>query len=147
MRLKLAVLLFLASNLCPLSLGQPSQSDRYKYAPLVATAKLWNIIRYLHPRVTGDSTAWDNALLAAIPKIEAAHADDELAAALDAMLSTLHDPCTRIAAGLLGKSVSVQSFDPDTMVIHTGNGDLAGSVGAGLMLKMGIPQTSSIVWD
>jgi len=147
MRLKLAVLLFLASILSPLSLGQPSQSDRYKYAPLVSTAKLWNMIRYLHPRVAGDSTAWDNALLAALPKIEAAHADDELAAALDAMLDTLHDPCTRIASGLSGKSVSVQSFDPDTMVIHTGNGDLAGSVGAGLMLKMGIPQTSNLVWD
>jgi hypothetical protein len=33
------------------------------------------------------------------------------------------------------------------MVIHAGNGDLAGSLGAGLMLKMGIPQTSTIVWD
>src|SRR5579872_7037438 len=117
MRLKLAVLIFLAAILARLS-GQPSQTDKYKYAPLVATAKLWNMIRYLHPRVTGDSTQWDAALIAAIPKLEAVHSDEDLAVALDALLETLHDPCTRIAFGLPGKGVSVQSPDSDTMVIH-----------------------------
>src|SRR5580692_4055318 len=111
MRLKLAIVFLVAANL----LGQPSQSDRYKYAPLVSTAKLWNMIRYLHPRVTGDSTAWDAALIAALPKIEAAHSDEDLATALDAMLETLHDPCTRIAYGLPGSGLSVQSLESDTM--------------------------------
>ncbi len=143
MRLNVTVISLLAANL----LAQPSQSDKYKYAPLVATARLWNMIRYLHPRLTGDSTAWDGALLAAIPKIEAAHSDEELAVALDGMLETLHDPCTRIALGLPGKGVSVQSSDSGTMIIQPGNGDLAGTLGAGLMLKMGIPQTSILVWD
>ncbi len=143
MRLKLAVSFLLAANL----VAQPTQSDRYRYAPLVSTAKLWNMIRYLHPRVTGDSTQWDAALMAAIPKIEAAHSDDELAVALDAMLATLNDPCTRIAHGMPGKGVTVQSRESDTMVIRADNGDLAGSLGAGLMIKMGIPQTSHIVWD
>jgi C-terminal processing protease CtpA/Prc len=143
MRLTLLGLCFLAAPI----LAEPSQSDRYKIAPLVATAKLWNLIRYLHPRVTGDSTAWDTALIAALPKIEAAHSDDDLAVALDDMLKTLHDPCTRIAFGLPGAGVTVQSFDSDTMVIHAGNGDLSGSLGAGLMLKMGIPQTNNLVWD
>ena len=132
--------------LAPL-LAEPTQSDRYKYAPLVSAAKLWNMIRYLHPRVTGDSTAWDNALLAAIPKIETAHSDEELAVALDGMLETLHDPCTRIALGLPGAGVSVQSFETGVMVIHAANGDLSGSMGATLMLKMGIPQTDYLVWD
>src|SRR6185369_5679761 len=133
MRLKLAVITLLA--VATLS-GQLSQSDKYKYAPLLGAAKLWNMIRYLHPRVTGDSTAWDAAFIAALPKIEDAHSDEELAVALDAMLSTLHDPCTRIAFGLPGKGVTVQSFAEDTMVIHAGNGDLSGSMGAGLMLRM-----------
>ena len=62
------------------------------------------------------------------------------------MLDTLHDPYTdRLRSPRQG--VSVQSFDTDTMVIHAGNGDLAGSVGAGLMFKMGIPQTSNLIWD
>src|ERR1035438_1831424 len=101
MRLNLAVFTLLAAQLAQSSLfAQPSQSDRYKYAPLVATAKLWNMVRYLHPRVTGDSTAWDNALIAAIPKLDGVHSDQDLAVALDAMLETLHDPCTRIASGL-----------------------------------------------
>jgi C-terminal processing protease CtpA/Prc len=148
MRLKLAILSFLATGLAQFSLfGQPSQSDKYKYAPLVSAARLWNMIRYLHPQVTGDSTQWDAALIAAIPKIEAAHSDEDLAVALDAMLETLHDPCTRIAFGLPGKGLSVQSSDSETMVIHAGNGDLSGSLGAGLMLKMGIPQTNNVVWD
>lgn len=145
MRLKLAVLILVA-NLNQLS-GQPSTSDKYKYAPLVAAARLWNMIRYVHPRVTGDSTGWDAALLAAIPKLEAVHSDEDLAVALDGMLQTLHDPCTRIAFGLPGNPISVQSPDADTMVIHAGNGELSGSLGAGLMLKMGIPQTSNVVWD
>jgi hypothetical protein len=114
---------------------------------MVAAAKLWNMVRYVHPRLTGDSTAWDNALLAAIPSIEAAHSDEELAVALDTMLATLHDPCTRIALGIPGKGISVQALESDTMVIHAGNGDLNASMGAGLMLKMGIPQTSNLVWD
>lgn len=143
MRLTLAVTFLLAATL----LAEPTQSDRYKYGPLVSAAKLWNMIRYLHPRVTGDSTAWDSALVAALPKIEAAHSDEELAVALDSMLKTLQDPCTRIALGLPGAGVSVQSLDADTMVIHAGNGDLSGSMGAGLMLKMGIPQTNYLVWD
>jgi C-terminal processing protease CtpA/Prc len=147
MRLALALLTLLAVNLSQVPLfGQPSQSDRYKYAPLLSAAKLWNMIRYLHPRVTGDSTAWDSALIAALPKIENSHSDEELAIALDAMLATLHDPCTRIAFGMPGKGVSVQSVS-DAMVIHAGNGDLSGSMGAGLMLRLGIPQSNSIVWD
>jgi C-terminal processing protease CtpA/Prc len=143
MRLTFALLFLAQFSL----FGQVSKSDKYKYAPLVATAKLWNLVRYLHPRVTGDSTTWDAALIAALPKIEAAHSDEDLAAALDAMLQTLHDPCTRIAAGLVGKGISVDSYASDTMVIHAGNGELSGSLGAGLMLQMGIPQTSNLVWD
>jgi len=142
MRLTLLGLLLAA----PL-LAAPPQSDRYKFGPLVSSCKLWNMVRYLHPRVTGDSTAWDAALVAAIPKIEAAHSDEELAVALDDMLKTLQDPCTRIAFGLPGAGVSVQSSGAGTMIIHAGNGDLSGSLGAGLMLKMGIPQTDNLVWD
>lgn len=114
---------------------------------MLATAKLWNLIRYLHPRITGDSSNWDRALLNAIPKIEAAHADDELAVALDAMLATLDDPCTRIAFGLPGKPVTTKSIESDIMVLQAGNGDLSGTMGAGLMLRMGMPQTSHVVWD
>ena len=143
MRLTIAMFLLVAATL----FAQPTQSDRYRYAPLVATAKLWNMVRYLDPRVTGDSTAWDSALLAALPRIEEVHSDEDLAVALDAMLATLHDPSTRIAAGLPGKALTVQSPDTDSMVIHAGNGDMSGSLGAGLMLQMGIPQTSSVVWD
>jgi C-terminal processing protease CtpA/Prc len=143
MRLTLVSLFLLTAHL----VAQPSQSDRYRYAPLLSTAKLWNMIRYLDPRAAGDSTAWDAALVAALPKIEAAHSDEDLAKALDAMLETLHDPCTRISLGLPGNPVSVQSIDSGTMVIHAGNGDLTSSMGAGLMLKMGIAQTDNIVWD
>src|SRR5579862_7023512 len=103
MRLKLTVSLFLAAQV----LAQPSQSDRYKYAPMVAAARLWNMIRYQHPQLTGDSTAWDSALIAALPNLEAVHSDEDLAVALDSMLQALHDPCTRVAFGVPGKGVTV----------------------------------------
>ena len=136
--------LFLAAAIV---FAQPTQSDRYRLAPLVAAARLWNMIRYVDPRVAGASTDWDAALIAALPKLESAHSDEDLATALDGMLATLHDPCTRISLGMPGSGVTVESLDSGTMVIHAGNGDLSGSMGAGLMLKMGIPQTSNIVWD
>src|SRR5579859_1057571 len=130
MRLKLAVFPVLAAILAQWVISaQLSPSDKYRYAPLVAAARLWNMIRYLHPRVNGDSTQWDAALLAALPKLEQVHSDEELAVALDSMLETLHDPCTRIASGLPGKTLSVQAPDSDTMVIHAGSGELAGSLG------------------
>ena len=141
--LTLALLLLLA----PLTHAQPTPSDRYKYNPLLMTGKLWNLIRYVHPHLSGDSTAWDAALVEAIPKIEASHSDEEMALALDAMLKTLNDPSTRVVHGMSGKSPSTQALDTDTMVIRAGDGDLSESFGASLLLRSGLTHAKTIVWD
>lgn len=143
MRLQLVAAFLLTANL----FAAPTSSDRYKYAPFLAAAKLWNQVRYLHPRLDGDSTTWDSALLAAIPKIDAVHSDQDLAIALDDMLQTLHDPCTRIIGGLPGKGQAVQSFDHETLVIQPGTGLFAGALGPSLMLRSGLARANNVVWD
>jgi C-terminal processing protease CtpA/Prc len=111
------------------------------------TGKLWNLVRYVHPHLSGDSTAWDAALVEAIPKIEASHSDEEMALPLDAMLKTLNDPSTRIVHGMSGKSPSTQALDTDTMVIRAGDGDLSESFGTSLLLRSGLTHPKTIIWD
>jgi C-terminal processing protease CtpA/Prc len=63
---------------------------------LSETIKLWNLVKYIHPRVTSPELDWDKALVEAIPKVLSATNDDQFAAALTKMLDVLHDPMTRI---------------------------------------------------
>lgn len=67
------------------------------YDRLAAADRLWNYVKYFHPRVTAPSVDWDAALVRATPKILASTNDADFIAALDEMLGVLHDPLTRVA--------------------------------------------------
>jgi len=86
MRRLLAILLLFASA----CLAQSPQER------LAATAKLWNYVKYLHPRVTAADVDWDAAFTRAAPKVLAATTDDEFAKVLDEMLGALKDPATHM---------------------------------------------------
>jgi hypothetical protein len=64
---------------------------------LVSLCKVWGTVRYLHPYLAHKEIDWDAALIAALPKVEAAKDDNELRAAVRAMLDRLGDPGTRVA--------------------------------------------------
>jgi C-terminal processing protease CtpA/Prc len=63
---------------------------------LVALAKVWGNVRWLHPYLFDREIAWDEALVAAIPKVEDARSADQFAAAVGEMLGALHDPLTHM---------------------------------------------------
>src|SRR5580704_9476749 len=67
-------------------------------ARLAATARLWNYVKYFHPRVTSPDTDWDQAFVRAAPKALAAATDGELSQVLDEMLRELKDPATHMEA-------------------------------------------------
>lgn len=69
----------------------PPVSDR-----LVALAKVWAKVEVFHPYLAYKDLDWDAALVAAIPKVEAAKTTQEYRAALNQMLHKLGDPLTRM---------------------------------------------------
>ena len=71
---------------------QPSQAlDR-----LVQVGRLWGTVRYLHPYLLYREIDWDAALVAALPRVEAAKSREEYAAAVQSLLDALGDPVTRV---------------------------------------------------
>jgi C-terminal processing protease CtpA/Prc len=58
--------------------------------------RLWGTVRYLHPYLMDREIDWDAALVAALPKVEAARSREEYAAAVQGMLDALGDPVTRV---------------------------------------------------
>jgi C-terminal processing protease CtpA/Prc len=69
----------------------PSREER-----LAQLGRLWGQVRYRHPYLAYKDIDWDAALVAAIPKVEAAKDHSAYAAALQEMLEELKDPATRL---------------------------------------------------
>ncbi|HZI05653.1 MAG TPA: peptidase S41, partial [Archangium sp.] len=69
----------------------PSREER-----LAHLGRLWGQVRYRHPYLAYKDIDWDAALVAAIPKVEAAKDRTAYAAALQELLEELKDPATRL---------------------------------------------------
>jgi hypothetical protein len=65
-----------------------SQCIGQSYDRLAGTTKLWNYVKYFHPRVTAGEIDWDAALVHAMPKALAETDNAAFTAALDEMLGT-----------------------------------------------------------
>ena len=63
---------------------------------LVWAAHIWGEVKYMHPYLGYRDIDWDAAGVRAIEKTLQARSDTEAFAALDEMLSVLHDPVTRV---------------------------------------------------
>ena len=86
--------LLLITGLSCLCLGQPAAEP---YARLAGAAKVWNYVKYVHPRVTGSAVDWDKAFAEAVPKILESKTNEDFSEALAVMLAALGDPSTRLA--------------------------------------------------
>ena len=64
---------------------------------MLGLARVWEKIEFFHPYLAYKDIDWDAALVAAIPKVEAAQTVDDYRAALAAMVAVLHDPVTFVA--------------------------------------------------
>src|SRR3954470_23333261 len=72
----------------------PAETDR-----LLAVAKTWATVKYFHPYLADRPIDWDKALIAALPRIRSARDSAEYGSAVNAMLSVLQDPLTRVLSG------------------------------------------------
>ena len=63
---------------------------------LTQVGRLWGTVRYLHPYLLYRDIDWDAALVAALPRVEAAKSREEYAAAVQGMLDALGDSATRV---------------------------------------------------
>lgn len=91
----------------------PDRTER-----LVGLARVWAHVRYYHPYLAYKPIDWDAALVAAIPRVEAAADVAAYRAAIDGMLKTLGDPATHIvtpeeAAG----SAAAAALGPQAMAV------------------------------
>jgi C-terminal processing protease CtpA/Prc len=65
----------------------PSETDR-----LVSTARLWITVKYFSPALASRNLDWDQALVAALPKIRSAQTPADYQAAIDSMMQKLEAP-------------------------------------------------------
>ncbi|HZI02994.1 MAG TPA: peptidase S41, partial [Archangium sp.] len=89
--LALGLAAWTASAAEPTPKALPSREER-----LESLARLWGQVRYRHPALAYKNIDWDAALVAAIPRVEAAKDRAAYAAAVQDMLDELKDPATRI---------------------------------------------------
>ena len=129
---------------------------------LVALAKLWAAVKYFHPYLAyRDDIDWDEALVKAIAKVDAAKTGAEYSAAVSAMLSELGDPATHVLSAPPPKSASSATTaerqptvrttaDGVVVVTMTNYGDLQDFNGTAEKLaavKKEIPKARAIVID
>lgn len=90
-----------------------SNDDMSRVKRLAAVCKLWGTVKYFHPYLAYRSDLdWDAALVAAVPKVNAAASPEEFGAALTGMLNVLNDPATRLVQQRQESSATVDAVEP-----------------------------------
>lgn len=119
---------------------------------LVALGKLWATIKYFHPGLDeAHPEWWDQALLTAVPAVEAASSQSAYRAAINDMLALLRDPVTRVdVPGPLSPAVAfgfVEAQLRDGVLVLT-SGKTAGDPLVSLQpaVKL-LPQARSVIFD
>ena len=70
-------------------------SDQIRIERLAGLGRLWGVAKFFHPYLAYKEIDWDAALIAAIPKVNAAQSTEEYRSAIDGLLAALGDPLTR----------------------------------------------------
>jgi C-terminal processing protease CtpA/Prc len=101
----------LALALAGLAFGlAPADGDRI--SRLADLGRVWGAVKLFHPYLVSRDVAWDEALVKAVPRVTEARNELELREALNAMLSTLGDPNTRIADAESPQHVDLAAAPP-----------------------------------
>lgn len=69
-------------------------AEQLRVERLAGLGRLWGTLKYFHPFLAYKEIDWDAALVETIPRVNAAHTPEEYAAAVNHMLSFLHDAST-----------------------------------------------------
>jgi C-terminal processing protease CtpA/Prc len=70
----------------------PDQTER-----VLGLGRVWAKVKFYHPYLAYKDIDWDAALLAALPKVEAAATTEDYRKAVQGMLAALSDPVTRVS--------------------------------------------------
>src|SRR5262244_2750517 len=70
------------------------EAEKIRIERLAALGRLWGVINYFHPYLAYKEVDWDAALIAAIPKVNAAKSTEDYRAAIDGLIATLGDSAT-----------------------------------------------------
>src|SRR5687768_333098 len=99
MNLKTIRVLFLLSTVVISTFAQAAQAQTsagdIRLSRLAGLAKVWGTVKYFHPYLAYRNIDWDKALVAAIPKVNAAKTPQEYDSAINEMLAALNDTSTR----------------------------------------------------
>lgn len=81
-----------------------SASESLPDAPdrLLILGRIWAKVRFFHPYVAYKPIDWDGAMIAAIPKVEAATSVDQYRAAVQELLAVVGDPVTTVIPASAG---------------------------------------------
>ena len=75
-----------------------ADADKTRIERLAALGQLWGVVNYFHPYLAYKEIDWDAALIAAIPKVNAAKSTEEYRAVIDALFAALGDAATYTTA-------------------------------------------------
>src|SRR5204862_7616584 len=119
--LYVVVLQFLWS-VAPLKAAEPALT-KVQIARLESLCRVWGVVKFFHPWIVappnGKPIDWDAALIEAIPLVERTSTVEEFRAAIDHLLSALHDPATRAEPQNVRQS-PVEPALPETKSIESG---------------------------
>jgi C-terminal processing protease CtpA/Prc len=76
-------------------------------------------LKYFHPYLAYRDIDWDAALVATLPKVEAARTADEFASAVESLTAVLEDPATRV---LRPSATTQQSANADVTNFYVPGG-------------------------
>ena len=74
----------------------PLRAQTEEAERLATVGRIWGQVKFFHPWLRYKPIDWDEALVAALPRIRAATTHDEFAAAVGALLERLGDSVTRV---------------------------------------------------
>ena len=129
-----------------------------KLERLVALCKLWAAIKYFHPCLAyREDIDWDSALIAVIPRVNAANNSKEFAKAIQNLLDVLDDPVTQVLQQVPMETAENEaqptvSFLPDDILVVTINDyqgllDLYGTINRMAAIKHDISQARGVLFD
>ncbi len=119
---------------------------------LAATARLWNYVKYFHPRVTSTEIDWDRAFTETAPKVLQAKSNEDFSKAIAEMLAVLQDPNTRLASfpdqsDSYLPVLAVKVADAGVTLVRLEAGDMTQGMASRNSLLRNLTGATSVVFD
>src|SRR4051812_39546009 len=150
--ISVVALLFLCRSLLPAQAVR--NADSLSLERLATLGQLGGSVRDFHPDLAQPGAHWDSAVVAAIPRVEAARNRQQYVKALQELLATLGDPATLVSTGEPGVAVpqrypSGATWVRDSILIITlpDHEDWSGAIALFTQQREAITRARGVVFD